>query len=112
MRWVIIFLFFIQSLSSQNFKNGISVVLFNASFLSENSISLEPIRDAETHLLLMGKHPDVFEREKIVYLPTIILYHPGTTHRSSPTNRFSLIAIRCFSISQFIFGGEKFGENF
>ena len=77
MRWVIIFLFFIQSLSSQNFKNGISVVLFNASFLSENSISLEPIRDAETHLLLMGKHPDVFEREKIVYLPTIILYHNG-----------------------------------
>ena len=25
----------------------------------------------------MGKHPDVFEREKIVFLPTVILYHNG-----------------------------------
>jgi hypothetical protein len=25
----------------------------------------------------MGKHPVVFEKEKIVYLPTLILYHNG-----------------------------------
>ena len=67
MRWLIILLLYSQTLLSQDFKDGISVVQFNASFLSENAISLEPIRDAETQLLLMGKHPDVFEREKIVF---------------------------------------------
>ena len=73
MRWLIILLLYSQTLLSQDFKDGISVVQFNASFLSENAISLEPIRDAETQLLLMGKHPDVFEGEKIVFL----LYHNG-----------------------------------
>ena len=77
MRWLIILQLYSQTLLSQDFKDGISVVQFNASFLSENAISLEPIRDAETQLLLMGKHPDVFEREKIVFLPTVILYHNG-----------------------------------
>ncbi len=77
MRWLIIFLLYTQTLFSQDFKDGISVVQFNASFLSENTISLEPIKDADTQLLLMGKHPDVFEREKIIFLPTIVLYHNG-----------------------------------
>jgi|TARA_X000000950_G_scaffold289161_1_gene410334 hypothetical protein len=77
MRWLIILLIYTQTLYSQDFKDGISLVQFNASFLSENTISLEPIKNAETHLLLMGKHPVVFEKEKIVYLPTLILYHNG-----------------------------------
>ncbi len=77
MRWLIIFLLYSQSLFSQDFKEGISVVQFNAAFLSENTISLDPIKDAGTHLLLMGKHPDVFEREKIIFLPTLVLYHNG-----------------------------------
>jgi hypothetical protein len=77
MRWVILLLFFTQTLYSQEFKDGISVVQFNASFLSENTISLEPIKDADTHLLLMGKHPDIFDREKIIFLPTLVLYHNG-----------------------------------
>jgi hypothetical protein len=77
MRWLIIVLLYTQTLFSQDFKDGISLVQFNASFLSENTITLEPIENATTHLLLMGKHPVVFEKEKIVYLPTLILYHNG-----------------------------------
>ena len=25
----------------------------------------------------MGKHPDIFDREKIIFLPTLVLYHNG-----------------------------------
>jgi len=77
MRWLIIILLYSQAFFSQDFKDGISLVQFNASFLEENSISLDPITDADTHSLMMGKHPDVFEREKIIYLPTLVLYHNG-----------------------------------
>ena len=75
MKWILILLLYVQPIFSQGFKEGISVVQFNASFLSENQISLESIEYADTHLLLLEKNSDVFSKEKIVYLPTLILYH-------------------------------------
>ena len=44
MKWILILLLYVQPIFSQGFKDGISVVQFNASFLSENENSLDIIQ--------------------------------------------------------------------
>jgi hypothetical protein len=72
--WIILLLFPIY-LSAQNFKSDISVVQFSAPFTKDSEISLKPFKDYNTYTFLITDKPKVFAEEKIVFLPTVILYY-------------------------------------
>ena len=77
----IILLIFMMIIVSQvtysQYKDGISVVQFSADFVKQNEISLKQFDDHNTHLFYLSKHSEHFTREKIIYIPTIILFHNG-----------------------------------
>ena len=52
---------------SQNFKDDISVVQFSAPFTKDHNV----------YTFYINEKKNIFEKEKIKYLPTIILYHNG-----------------------------------
>ena len=72
--WIIL-LFFPLCLTAQNFKSDISVVQFSAPFTKDSELSLKPFKDYNTHLFLISDKPEIFSEEKIIYLPTVILYY-------------------------------------
>ena len=59
------------------YKDGISVVQFSAEFVKENEISLKKFNDHNTHLFYLSKHSEHFTKEKIIYIPTVMLFHNG-----------------------------------
>ena len=73
--WLILLLLPIQNLIAQNFKSEISVVQFSAPFTSESS--LKNFKTYNTYTFHITEKKEVFEKEKIKYLPTLILYHNG-----------------------------------
>ena len=75
--WLILLLLPIQNLIAQNFKSEISVVQFSAPFTSESEISLKNFKTYNTYTFHITEKKKVFEKEKIKYLPTLILYHNG-----------------------------------
>ncbi len=75
--WLILLLLPIQNLIAQNFKSEISVVQFSAPFTSESEISLKNFKTYNTYTFHITEKKEVFEKEKIKYLPTLILYHNG-----------------------------------
>ena len=62
---------------SQNFKDDISVVQFSAPFTKDSEISLKKFKDHNVYTFYITDKKEIFEKEKIKYLPTIILYHNG-----------------------------------
>ena len=74
--WVVLMLFPIL-VFSQDFKEKISVVQFSAPFTKDSEISLKPFKQHNTYLFSITEKKEVFDSEKIKYLPTIILYHNG-----------------------------------
>jgi|TARA_R110002020_G_scaffold85438_1_gene210846 hypothetical protein len=72
--WIILLLFPLY-LNAQNFKADISVVQFSASFTKDSEISLKPFKDYNTYTFYISDKPDIFSKEKIVFLPTIVLYY-------------------------------------
>lgn len=62
---------------SQDFKEEISVVQFSAPFTKSSEISLKPFKQHNTHTFNIIEKKEVFDDEKIKYLPTIVLYHNG-----------------------------------
>ena len=72
--WIILLLFPLY-LNAQNFKADISVVQFSASFTKDSEISLKPFKDYNTYTFYISDKPDIFLKEKIVFLPTIVLYY-------------------------------------
>lgn len=62
---------------SQNFKDDISVVQFSAPFTKSSEISLKKFNDHNTYTFHITEKKEVFDKEKIKFLPTIILYHNG-----------------------------------
>tara|TARA_R100000278_G_scaffold103824_1_gene80224 strand:+ start:42 stop:380 length:339 start_codon:yes stop_codon:yes gene_type:complete len=75
--WLILLLLPIQNLIAQNFKSEISVVQFSAPFTLESEISLKNFKTYNTYTFHITEKKEVFEKEKIKYLPTLILYHNG-----------------------------------
>lgn len=59
------------------YKDGISVVQFSAEFVKDNEISLKKFDDHNIYSFYLSKHSDHFTKEKIIYIPTIILFHNG-----------------------------------
>ena len=68
---------FASTVSSQYYKEKISVVLFKADFVEQ--ISLKEYKEYNTHVFDFenAKHEDYFISELIEFLPTIILYNNG-----------------------------------
>jgi len=72
--WIILLLFPIY-LNAQNYKSDISVVQFSAPFTKDSEISLKPFKDYNTYTFCITEKPKFFEKEKILFLPTVILFY-------------------------------------
>ena len=74
---VLLTVLFASTVSSQYYKDNISVVLFKASFVEE--VSIKKYREHNTHIFDFenSKHEDYFINESIEFLPTIVLYSNG-----------------------------------
>jgi len=68
---------FVSVASYGQIKDDISVVQYSAKFVTANEIDLKIFRDYNTQTLYMSENKKIFEKEKIKYLPTIILYNDG-----------------------------------
>ena len=68
---------FASIVSSQYYKEKISVVLFKADFVEQ--ISLKEYKEHNTYVFDFenAKHEDYFIDETIEFLPTIVLYNNG-----------------------------------
>jgi|TARA_R110001583_G_scaffold3217_1_gene21046 hypothetical protein len=74
----ILFAFFVTLATSQINKDDISIVQFSAKFVSANELSLSVYaKDYNTQTLYISEHKELFDKEKIKYLPTLILYNEG-----------------------------------
>ena len=77
MRLCAVLMLFPMLIFSQDFKEEISVVQFSAPFTKASEISLRPFKQYNTYTFNIIEKKEVFDDEKIKYLPTIILYHNG-----------------------------------
>ena len=75
--FTILFLLFALNISGQNYKDGISIVQFSAEFCADGEIDLKPFRSHNIHEFDLEKHGEIFAKEKIEFLPTLILYQNG-----------------------------------
>jgi hypothetical protein len=73
---ILILFFFICSNASAQYKEGISIVKFTASFIEDTS-DLKKFKSHNTHVFYIEKNEKIFKAEKIVYMPTIILFNNG-----------------------------------
>ena len=72
--WIILLLLPVY-LNAQDYKSDISIVQFSAPFTKDSEISLKPFKDYNTYTINILEKKEIFDKEKIVFLPTIILYH-------------------------------------
>tara|TARA_R100001530_G_C4234493_1_gene133573 strand:+ start:19 stop:354 length:336 start_codon:yes stop_codon:yes gene_type:complete len=73
--YLLLLLFTITGYSQ--YKDGISVVQFSAEFVKENEISLKSFDDHNCYTYYLSKHDKYFKKEKIIYVPTVILFYNG-----------------------------------
>tara|TARA_R100001163_G_C4927240_1_gene104776 strand:+ start:268 stop:594 length:327 start_codon:yes stop_codon:yes gene_type:complete len=72
---LLILILLVSSFANAQVKDDISVVQYTAGFASE--ISLDAFNDYNTQTLYIEKHGDIFKKEKIKFLPTLVLYNDG-----------------------------------
>jgi len=72
---LLILILLVSNFANAQVKDDISVVQYTAGFASE--ISLDAFNDYNTQTLYIEKHGDIFKKEKIKFLPTIVLYNDG-----------------------------------
>tara|TARA_R100001086_G_scaffold217163_1_gene133519 strand:+ start:3811 stop:4143 length:333 start_codon:yes stop_codon:yes gene_type:complete len=70
----VIVLFVTVVINSQN-KDDITVINYTAKFVEE--ISLKEFKDYNLQTYFISEHSKMFAKEKVRYLPTIILYNNG-----------------------------------
>ncbi len=75
MRWIVTVI--VLFVSAVNFAQteSISIVQYTAGFAEK--VSLDSYKDYNVETLLMSKAKSKFDRNKVKYLPTIILYNDG-----------------------------------
>lgn len=77
--WIVI-LFLIPSLTfAQSYKDGVVVIQFTADFVSGSEVNLDKLEGADQLRLFLTDHPKIFEKEKIKFLPTVVLFHNRKT---------------------------------
>jgi hypothetical protein len=77
MKYIYILLLLFTITGYSQYKDGISVVQFSAEFIKGNEISLKQFSDHNCFTYYLSKHGEYFKKEKIVYLPTVILFYNG-----------------------------------
>lgn len=77
MRLCVMVVYFLTCAVSAQVKDGISVVQYSAGFTKSNEISLSKFKDYNIQTLYMSKAKDIFKKENIKYIPTVILYSDG-----------------------------------
>lgn len=60
-----------------NFAQSIEVIQYSAEFVKDNEISLKSFRGYDTNTLYMSKANTHFAKNKVKYIPTIILFNNG-----------------------------------
>ena len=75
--YIIIALAFSSVLKAQDYKEDISVVQFSAEFVKSAEIDLKEFKDCNTYTFYIEKNKGVFDKEKIKYLPTILIFQNG-----------------------------------
>ena len=75
--WIVLLFIPLFSLDNQKFKADISIVQFSAPFTVDGEISLKPFKDYNTYRFCMTEKGEIFKKEKIEFLPTVILYNNG-----------------------------------
>tara|TARA_R110000824_G_scaffold367426_1_gene556567 strand:+ start:168 stop:506 length:339 start_codon:yes stop_codon:yes gene_type:complete len=78
MKYIYLLLFFLFAFTGYSqYKDGISVVQFSAEFVKDNEISLKSFYNHNCYTYYLDKHAKYFKKEKIVYVPTVILFYNG-----------------------------------
>lgn len=78
MKWIVtVIVLFVTVATKAQIKDDISVVQYSAKFVTANEIDLKVFKDYNIQTLYMSENKKIFEKEKIKYLPTIILYNDG-----------------------------------
>ena len=60
-----------------NFAQSIEVIQYSAEFVKDNEITLKSFRGYDTNTLYMSKASKLFAKNKVKYIPTIILFNNG-----------------------------------
>jgi len=74
---IIIVALLFTTLTFGQYKDDISIVQFSAPFTMDAEVSLKKFKEYNTFTLRIPKHADFIKKEKVKYLPTIILYSNG-----------------------------------
>jgi len=76
MKWIVnAIALFVTFATNAQVKDGISVVQYTASFAEQ--VDLKIFNDHNIETFYISKSKQIFEKEKIKYLPTVILYSDG-----------------------------------
>ena len=78
MKWnvTVIALFVTVAINAQ-VKDDISVVQYSAKFNTDNELNIKELDEVYNETLYMSDNSKIFKKEKITYLPTIIVYQDG-----------------------------------
>tara|TARA_R110000787_G_scaffold89177_5_gene188819 strand:- start:2528 stop:2863 length:336 start_codon:yes stop_codon:yes gene_type:complete len=71
--WVILLLLSFNNLQAQ-IPNGLIIVQYNSDWNKVNEINFNKIKDVDILRLYLSEHPNIFKKNKIKYLPTLVLY--------------------------------------
>ena len=75
---VLLTVLYVSIASSQNYKNNVSVVVFNADFIWQK-VDVKDFKQVDKYLFTFenDKHKKHFQKEKIIYMPTLLLFNNG-----------------------------------
>ena len=75
---VLLTVLYVSIASSQNYKNNVSVVVFNADFIGQK-VDVKDFKQVDKYLFTFenDKHKKHFQKEKIIYMPTLLLFNNG-----------------------------------
>jgi hypothetical protein len=71
--WLILLLLTFN-ISEAQIPNGVIIVQYNSDWNKANEIKVKKIKDVDILKLYLSEHPNIFKKNKIKYLPTLVLY--------------------------------------
>ena len=71
--WLILLLLTFN-ISESQIPNGVIIVQYNSDWNKANEIKVKKIKDVDILKLYLSEHPNIFKKNKIKYLPTLVLY--------------------------------------
>ena len=71
--WLILLLL-IPEISADKIPNGIIIIQYNSTWNKVNELNFDKIKDIDIVRLYLSDHPEIIKKNKIKYLPTLVLY--------------------------------------